>query len=106
MLKVNHSKCLISGLILAGTLGAGGTQVIASDDVLSRTPLTAENYCHLKFPAVRQSTLGTDHPQLKDPDTGDVVDFYGPCNHDPLGKDEIATQKDEDHLLRDHAYES
>jgi hypothetical protein len=23
----------------------------------------------------------------------DIVDFYGRCNHDPLGKDEIQRQK-------------
>jgi hypothetical protein len=107
MFTNKNSKCLISGLILAGTLGWSGAKVMASDDeVLSKTPLTVDNYCHLRFPAIRQSTLGTDHPQLKSPDSGDIVDFYGPCDHDPLGKDEIARQKDEDHLLRDHAYES
>ena len=106
MRNVANSKCLISGLILAGTLGVSAAKTIASDDVLSKTPLTADNYCHLTFPAIRQSTIGTDDPQLKSPDSGDVVDFYGSCDHDPLGDDEIASQKQEDQLLRDHAYES
>jgi hypothetical protein len=109
MLKVKDSKWLISGLILTGILGLG-TQVIAadnlpsrtkSDGVVSETPLTAGNYCHLKFPAVRPSTLGTEHPQLKRPGTGDVIDFYGPCNHDPLGKDEVLSQQQEDQIFRD-----
>jgi hypothetical protein len=50
--------------------------------------------------------LGTDHPQLKSPETGDIVDFYGPCDHDPLGKDEVSSQKEEDQLLSDHSYDS
>jgi hypothetical protein len=104
MSTVNTSKCLISGLILVGTLGLNGATVIASDGVLSKTPLTKDNYCHLRFPAIRQSTLGTNHPQLKGADSGDIVDFYGPCDHDPLGKDEVASQKAEDQLLRDHGY--
>ena len=34
----------------------------------------------MKFPAIRPRTLDTDHPQLKRPDTGDVIDFYGACD--------------------------
>jgi hypothetical protein len=106
MFTVKNSKYLISGLILVGTLGLSGAKVIAFDGVLSKTPLTAGNYCHLRFPAIRPSTLGTDHPQLKSPETGDIVDFYGPCDHDPLGKDEVSSQKEEDQLLSDHSYDS
>jgi hypothetical protein len=100
------SKSVIFGLILAGALGLNGAQAIASDDgIISKTPLTQGTYCHLKFPAIRQSTVDTNHPQLKSSGSGDIVDFYGPCDHDPLGKDEVSSQKDEDRLLRDHAYE-
>jgi len=35
--------------------------------------------------------LASSRPVLKDSD--DFVDFYGPCNHDPLGQDEIQAQK-------------
>ncbi len=110
MLKVKNSKWLISGLVITGMLGLGSARVIASDNfstgteangVVSKTPLAAGNYCHLKFPAVRPSTIGTDHPQLKRPGTGDTVDFYGPCNHDPLGKDEVLSQQQEDETFRD-----
>ena len=30
---------------------------------------------------------------LKDPNDGDIIDFYGPCDYDPLGKEEIARQR-------------
>jgi hypothetical protein len=30
---------------------------------------------------------------LKDPSSGDIIDFYGSCDHDPLGQDEIASQR-------------
>ena len=115
MLKPKNSKWLISGLILTGTLGLGGAKVIAADSalyktpadgVLSKTQLKDGNYCHLKFPAIRPSTLGTDHPQLKSANTGDVVDFYGPCNHDPLGKDEVSSQKQQDEFRWDSNYNS
>jgi len=50
-------------------------------------------YCHLKFPAIREDTLDSDHPILQNPSSGDIMDYYGPCDHDPLGKDEIQSQK-------------
>ncbi len=110
MHTLKNSKWLISGLILVGTLGLGGAKVIAADNVtsktepgvLSETPL-ASNYCHLKFPAIRPSTMGTDHPQLKSPESGDIVDFYGPCNHDPLGKDEMLSQEQQGQLIQDRS---
>jgi hypothetical protein len=52
-------------------------------------------YCHLKFPTIREDTLYTDRPVLKDPRDGDFVDFYGPCDYDPLGKDAVLRQRTE-----------
>jgi hypothetical protein len=50
------------------------------------------SYCHLRFPAIQGRTLGTDKPRLKPATTADVIDYYGACDHDPLGKDEIQSQ--------------
>jgi hypothetical protein len=30
------------------------------------------------------------------PKTGDIIDFYGRCDEDPLGKDQVAAQKLDD----------
>ncbi len=51
------------------------------------------NFCHLRFPAIRPSTLDTAKPELKSETTGDIIDYYGPCDHDPLGKEEVEAQK-------------
>ena len=64
----------------------------AGDGVTSKTVLTEGSYCHLKFPPIREETLSWSHPVLKDPSSGDMIDFYGACNHDPLGKDEIQSR--------------
>lgn len=106
MFTVKSSKCLIFGSIFIGALGLGGAKAMASDGVLSKTPLTADNYCHLKFPAIRPRTLSTNHQQLKSPKTGDIVDFYGPCDHNPLGKSEVSSQREQDQLLRNQGYDS
>jgi hypothetical protein len=99
-MKVKSSKWLISGLVLA-TLTLGGAKIFAADQiqasnqssgVLAKTALGEGNYCHLRFPAIRPSTLGTDQPQLKSADTGDVIDYYGPCDHDPAGNEQVLSQ--------------
>jgi hypothetical protein len=48
----------------------------------------------MKFPAMREETLSWNTPVLKDAGSGDLIDFYGPCDHDPTGKEEIESQKD------------
>ena len=64
----------------------------AAEKVISKVTLS-ENYCHLKFPAIEEETLWWDRPVLKDPTDGDIIDFYGPCDYDPLGKSEIGRQR-------------
>lgn len=83
----------VSGLILTATLGLGGGSTLAAEGTVQKIASTSEGYCHLKIPAARPSTLATDKPQLKSSNTEDVIDFYGPCDYDPVGKDAISTQK-------------
>ena len=71
--------------------------------VLSAAALNKEGtYCHLRFPAMRPSTLTSAKPTLKPATTGDIVDFYGACDYDPVGKEEVLRQKQ----LRDEALDN
>jgi len=79
-------------LLLLSSLGAVNSAV-AENGVISKQEFTPGSYCHEKFPAIRPSTLDTDHPTLKSSDTGDVIDYYGSCDESPLGKDQIQEQK-------------
>jgi hypothetical protein len=83
-------KLVVCVLFLGGAIGLGGTWARA-DSVVSKDVLTEGSYCHTKFESIREETLASSRPILKD--TDDLVDFYGPCSHDPLGKDEIQVQK-------------
>ena len=83
---------LLAGLLLVGSLG-GSNAFAAAEGVISNAVLTPGSYCHLTFPAIREETLSWDRPVLKDPSEGDIIDYYGSCNHDPLGQDEIARQR-------------
>jgi hypothetical protein len=49
----------------------------------------------LKFPAIQKNTLYSGRPVLKDITEGDIIDFYGPCDYDPLGKEEVMSQRAE-----------
>ncbi|MGH7796063.1 MAG: hypothetical protein ACREQ2_14420 [Candidatus Binatia bacterium] len=80
-------------LILAGILGAAATSEAAAEGTVQKLASTSDGYCHLKIPAMRPSTLATGTPELKSSTTGDLIDFYGPCNYDPRSKDEVAMQK-------------
>jgi len=71
--------------------------------VLSAVALNREgSYCHLRFPAMRPSTLDSAKPTLKPASTSDIVDFYGPCDYDPVGKEQVIKQKQ----LRDEALDN
>jgi len=79
-------------LVLAVALSTSAGSVMAADGILEKNALPGDTYCQLRFPAIRPSTLASNRPELKRESTGDVIDFYGPCNYDPLGKDEVARQ--------------
>ena len=81
------------GLLFLSSLGAVNSAKAENDGVISKQEFTPGSYCHEKFPAVRSSTLETDNPTLKSSDTGDVIDYYGPCDESPLGNDQLRTQK-------------
>ena len=97
---MNKIKSALSGLVLAAVI-TPGVGSAADDNIISKTALSDGSYCHLKFPAIREETLASSHPILQDRDSGEIIDFYGPCDHDPLGKEEIQSQKHE----RQHRFE-
>jgi len=92
-------------LLLAVLVGYGPVAVLAQQvpaakvegvkpGVVQATSLNkAGTYCHLKFPAIDPKTLSSATPTLLSADSGDMVDFYGPCDHDPLGYDEVCRQR-------------
>jgi hypothetical protein len=62
--------------------------------VISAQALNKEGtFCHLRFPAIQPNTLASNKPLLKSKDSGDIVDFYGACDHDPVGYDEVCKQR-------------
>ena len=94
----------LSVLLLAGVMGYIPIAALAQapyqpkgvkPGVIGAVALNRDGtYCHLRFPAIRPSTLGLDKPQLRPATSKDIIDFYGPCDTDPLGKEQIQSQKE------------
>ena len=88
---MKKSVSLLSNLLLSSTL-FWGVPSVEAEELISMVPTDTTEYCHLKFPAMREDTLSWQQPIL-DPQTGNIVDFYGPCDYDPVGLDEIRVQR-------------
>jgi hypothetical protein len=82
---------LLCNLLLASTL-FWGVPIVDAQEIISSVPTETTEYCNLKFPLIREDTLSWERPVL-DPSTGKVVDFYGACDYDPLGSEEIRVQR-------------
>jgi hypothetical protein len=92
----------VSAMVLAGSLAGS---VFAQEGIISKEQAT-EGYCHMKFPAIRPSTLASGNPQLKNKATGDVIDFYGDCSESPTSADQVLEQKHDYTFMYTNNYES
>ena len=78
--------------MLSSTFFAGVLSVGAQEEIV-RVPADTTIYCHMKFPPIREDTLFSVDPLLNE-SAGNIIDFYGSCDHDPLGADEVRMQRD------------
>ncbi|NIO06946.1 MAG: hypothetical protein GTO40_02740, partial [Deltaproteobacteria bacterium] len=84
------SFVVLTLIFLPGFLLAAERGVISKEEIFP-------GYCHMRFPAMVESSVGTTH-MLQEPTTTDIVDFYGPCDYDPRGAEEISAQKSDRQL--------
>ena len=89
---MNRAKMFLIGVCLVAAIVPQSSSAAAPATFLTKDALADGSYCHMKFPAIVEQTLGTAQPVLKDVSEGDIIDFYGSCTHDPLGKDEVRSQ--------------
>jgi len=90
---MNFKKLTLAALFSAGVMGIGPLPVDAQEGILFKQRAGDTNYCHLKFPAIQEETLSWDRPVLQNPSTGEIIDFYGPCDYDPTGKAAVEDQR-------------
>lgn len=80
---------------LVGILGVGAIPLWVGGVFVGLSSSPRSNSCYLEFPAIREGTLNWDRPVLKDWSDGDIISFFGSCDYDPLGVEEIRRQKAE-----------
>jgi hypothetical protein len=93
--KMKKSVSLLSNLLLSSSLFWGvataqGEQVTLGE--ILKVPSSEAGYCHMQFPPMREDSLSWTRPVLNETAPASI-DFYGPCDHDPLGTDEIQAQR-------------
>jgi len=92
---------LMINLLLLSTLFWGVPLAYAeelnSEEMISAVPAELSGYCHIQSPAMREDSLSWAHPVFDD-SAVNAVDFYGPCDYDPLGID--AVKREQRTLLR------
>lgn len=81
---------LVSARFAAGHIEPG---VKANKRVVHAHKLGNTGYCHLKLLQVDRGTIDIGQPKALNPMYKMFVDFYGPCDYDPLGPVEIERQK-------------
>ena len=96
---MKSTKLIAPVMLLAGILGVAAFSMWVEGVFSKVTASPGVNYCQIEFPAIREETLYTDRPVLKDWNASDFVEFVGSCGYSPLGKDEIEAQRAE--LRRD-----
>ena len=89
---MKNAKSLLAALILLSNIAVSAT-ALANDGVISEDVLSSGSYCHEKFPAIEGKSLASNDPVLKSAQSGDVIDYYGPCNEKPTGKDQTEEQE-------------
>lgn len=88
---MDRGMSLLSNLLLAFAL-LWGIPAAATDQPIVRVPAESGDYCHMQFPPIREDSLSWERPVLNET-AGNIVDFYGPCDHDPVGFEEVQAQK-------------
>ena len=96
---------LLAALLYIVAWGANSNAIAAESNaadakgVLMKQEYVPGSYCHEKVPAISESSLAGDHPALSGEEK---IDSYGPCNQDPLGKDQLTKQRLENSDRRSH----
>jgi hypothetical protein len=83
----------LAAVLSAGLFGLNSPMAEAQEGILYKVEAGNTGYCHMKFPAIESRTLSWDRPQLQNPGTGAIIDFYGPCDYDPTGKAAVQAQR-------------
>lgn len=78
--------------LLCAMLGLGAAPAVADNGVLFKV-VVSDGYCHMQFRAMEENSYLS--PRFQPAGSTDIIDYYGPCDHDPLGREEAQDQRSE-----------
>ena len=94
--SIKIAGSLLAALLFIGASGANCNAIAAESNatgakgVLMKQEYVPGSYCHQKLPAITEGSLAGDHPVVSQ---SDMIDFYGPCNQNPIGKEQVQDQR-------------
>src|SRR5690349_13821075 len=92
---MKRTLSLLSNLLMSSTLFWGvplaHAELVGGQEIV-REPAEAASYCHMKFPPMSEQSLGWQEPAFEQ-GAENSIDFYGPCDHNPLGTEEARAQR-------------
>ena len=92
----NIARASLAALLFIGAWGTNSnalgaeSKATGAEGILLKQEYAVDSYCHQKLPRYGRVSLAGDHPVLSAEET---IDFYGPCNQDPLGKEQLTDQR-------------
>lgn len=100
---MKFTRSFLGAVLFTSVMGGAMSNAIAQEGVLSKDELTTGNYCHQKFTPMTTQSLDSENPTLTN--SGNIIDYYGPCDESPVGEDQIQEQKLQAQHRFDHDYE-
>ena len=80
-------------VVLLGSIAATSPVLAADGAAANREVMPLAGYCHLKLPAIQARSLATDDPIPKDASSGDIIDYYGPCDKNAVEEGQVQRQR-------------
>lgn len=89
------AKFFFAVLVLSGNIVATYTLASATGipGLVSEDRLVPPSYCPIQISVSTPESLLGEQPVINRPNSGELIDYYGPCGEIPLGKDQPDTQR-------------
>jgi len=89
------AKFFFAALVLSGNVVATYTPASAKEipGLISKDGVVPESYCPMQIRASTPESLLGEQPVLKRPNSGELIDYYGPCGETPVRQDQPDTQR-------------
>jgi len=89
------AKFFFAALVLSANVVVTYTPASAKEipGLVSKNGDVTESDCPTPIRASTPESFLGEQPVLKHPNSGEVIDYYGPCEEIPVGQDQPATER-------------